>query len=107
MIVLRAPNQKAVNKQKDGWIDGWMMKGLPFGNSLVHGLVLCLQGLPSFPLREAHSFILILNLNLSFREPHLQSTKIDLSIDFIAFLLQGKPQATLTSSDVSPQSLSY
>lgn len=72
-----------------------------------HTLVLCLWGFPTFPLREAHSFILISNLYLSFRKPHLQSTRVDLGLDFIAFLLQVKPQTTLTYSDIFPKNPSY
>ena len=77
MIVSRAPG-KTMNE--DRWMDGWMdgrMDGwlddrklfaISFRNQLsVHILVLCLQSLPSFPLREVHSFILISNLYLSFR----------------------------------------
>ena len=76
-------------------MDGWMgdeeeVFGISFRKYLsVHNLVLYLESLLSFCLREVYSFILILNsLYLPFRKPHLQSTSIDLSLDFITFLLQ-------------------
>lgn len=87
----------------DGQVDGRMGRGMggwmgdegevfavSFRKYLsVHSLVLYLESLLSFSLREVYSFILISNsFYLPFRKPHLQSTSIDLSLDFITFLLQ-------------------
>ena len=76
-------------------MDEWMgdeeeVFGVSFRKYLsVHTLVLYLESLLSFCLRKVYSFILILNsLYLPFRKPPLQSTSIDLSLDFITFLLQ-------------------
>lgn len=88
-------------------MNGWMDEGVellatPLGSSPVRSPVPRLQSLSHVPLRGTQSFILISNLCSSFRKPHLQSTRVDLRLDFITFLLQGKPQATQTYSDMFP-----
>ena len=92
----------------NGWVDGWMGRGMDgwmddegevfavaFRQYLsVRNLVFYLESLLSLYLREVYSFILISNnLYLPFRKPHLQSTSVDLSLDFITFLLQANSMA--------------